>query len=56
MCYGYIFNDCVIIFIWNYNVSLSSVYGIIMDREINAPDHGENVLDGPNATDKIYFK
>ena len=35
---------------------LSSSYGIIMDREINAPGHGNNVADGINATDKIYLK
>ena len=35
---------------------LSSSYGIIMYREINAPDHGNNVVDGINATDKLYLK
>ena len=35
---------------------LSSWYGIIMDSVINAPGHGNNVVDGLNATDKHYFK
>ena len=35
---------------------LSSSYGIIMDRVINSPDHGENVFDGLNATEKHYLK
>ena len=35
---------------------LSSSYGIIMDRVINAPGHGKNVLDGLNATYKRYLK
>ena len=35
---------------------LSSSYGIIMDCEINAPGHGNNVVDGPNATDKRCLK
>ena len=35
---------------------LSSSYGIIMDREINAPGHGKNVVNGLNATDKLYLK
>ena len=34
---------------------LSYSYGIIMDREINAPGHIKNVFDGLNATDKHYF-
>ena len=31
-------------------------YGIIMDRSINAPDHGNNYFFGFNATDKYYLK
>ena len=27
-----------------------------MDRAINAPGHGRNVVDGLNATDKCYLK
>ena len=27
-----------------------------MDSVINAPGHGNNVVDGLNATDKHYFK
>ena len=29
---------------------LSSSYGVIMDRAINAPVHGKNVVDGLNTT------
>ena len=36
------------------SVLLSSC-GIILDREINAPDHGDNVFDELNATDKFYL-
>ena len=35
---------------------LSSSYGIIMDRVINAPGHGNNVVYGLNAEDKRYLK
>ena len=35
---------------------LSSLYGIIMDRTINASGHGKNVVDGLNTTDKLYLK
>ena len=35
---------------------LSSSYGIIIDCSINAPCHGNNVVDGLNATDKGYLK
>ena len=35
---------------------LSSLYGIIMDREIKVPGNGKNVVDGINATDKHYLK
>ena len=35
---------------------LSSSYGIIMDRAINAPGHGNNVVDALNATEKRYLK
>ena len=36
-------------------VFLSS-YGIIVYRAINAPGHGNNVVDRLNATYKRYFK
>ena len=35
---------------------LSSSYGIITDHAINAPGHGNNVVDGLNATEKRYLK
>ena len=35
---------------------LSSSYVIIMDCAINAPYHGNNVVDGLNATAKRYLK
>ena len=35
---------------------LSSSYGIITDLTINAPGHGNNVVDGLNATEKRYLK
>ena len=35
---------------------LSYSYGIIMDCTINAPGHGNNVVDGLNAMDKRYLK
>ena len=35
---------------------LPSSYGIIMDRAINAPGHGNNVVDGLNATNTGYLK
>ena len=35
---------------------LSSLYGIIMDRAINVPGHGKNVVDGINVTGKRYLK
>ena len=35
---------------------LSSLYGIIMDHEINAPGHRKNVVDITNATYKRYLK
>ena len=46
MCFGYIFNDCV----------LSSSYVIKMDNVIDAPSNGNNVVDGINAIDKRYLK
>ena len=36
--------------------SLSSSYGIIIYRAINAPDNGNNFVDGLNTTDKYDFK
>ena len=35
---------------------LSSLYGVIMDRVINADVHVKNVVDGINTTDKLYLK
>ena len=35
---------------------LSSSYGIIMDREIHAPGHGKDIVDGLNTTEKCYLK
>ena len=35
---------------------LSSLYGIIMDRVVNAPGHLNNVVDCINATYKQYLK
>ena len=35
---------------------LSSSYGIIMDRAINATGHGKNVVDGLNAMYRYYLK
>ena len=35
---------------------LSSLYSIIMDRAINAPGYGKNVVDRLNATEKCYLK
>ena len=31
------------------------LYGIIMDSAINAPGHGNNVVNGINATDKLLL-
>ena len=45
MCFGYIFNECVIIFIW-----------YLIDFSINAPGHLNNVVDGLNARGEIYLK
>ena len=35
---------------------LSSSYGIVMDRAINAPCHVINIADGMDTTDKRYLK
>ena len=35
---------------------LSSSYGIIMDQAMNTPGHGNNVVDGLNATRNLYLK
>ena len=35
---------------------LSSSYGIIMDRSINVPGDGKNVVNGLNGMDKRYLK
>ena len=35
---------------------LSYSYGIITNRAINAPGHGDNVFDGIKTTDKRHLK
>ena len=35
---------------------LSALFGIIMYHLINAPSHGNNVVDGINTTEKLYLK
>ena len=35
---------------------LSYLYGIIIDREINTPGHGKNVVDEINTTEKHFLK
>ena len=35
---------------------VSSLYEIIMDNSINEPDHGNNVVERLNPTDKHYLK
>ena len=35
---------------------LSYSYGIITDHVINSPGHGNNFVDGINATEKCYLK
>ena len=35
---------------------LSYLYAIIIDREINVPDYGNNIVYGLIATDKPYLK
>ena len=35
---------------------LSSLYGITMDRVINEPGHGKNVVDELNSTEKRHLK
>jgi len=35
---------------------LASKYGIIIDRAIGAPGHGKDIVDGLNATDKVYLR
>ena len=32
------------------------IYLMTMSRAINAPDHGNNVVDGINTTEKRYLK
>ena len=34
----------------------SSSSGIIMDRKINVPGHGNNIVDGLDTTEKLYLK
>ena len=33
---------------------MSQFYSVIIDRGINAPEHGKEVVDGPNAVYKHY--
>ena len=35
---------------------LACTYGITIDRAIGAPGHGKDVVDGLNATDKVYLR
>ena len=35
---------------------LSCSYGIIMDRSINVPRHGKNVVNEINVNEKIIFE
>jgi hypothetical protein len=35
---------------------LASTYGIVIDRAIGAPGHGKDIVDGLNATDKVYLR
>ena len=51
--FSYQYSCALAIYLMNV---LSSLYGIIMDRAIDAPGHGKNVFDGLNATYKCYLK
>ena len=42
----------VVVYLLSY---LASAYGITIDRQIDAPDHGKGVVDGINAIDKNYL-
>jgi len=33
---------------------LAGHFGIVIDRAIGAPGHGKDIVDGLNATDKVY--
>eukprot|EP00966_Prymnesium_polylepis_P017924 413578-Prymnesium_polylepis.1 len=35
---------------------LASKYGIVIDRAIGAPGHGKDIVDGLNATDKVFLR
>ena len=35
---------------------LAGRFGIVIDRAIGAPGHGKDIVDGLNATDKVYLK
>mmetsp|Transcript_48111 Transcript_48111/g.102792 ORF Transcript_48111/g.102792 Transcript_48111/m.102792 type:complete len:335 (-) Transcript_48111:136-1140(-) len=35
---------------------LASTYGIVIDRAVGAPGHGKDIVDGLNATDKIFLR
>ena len=39
-----------------YLYCLATKYAIHIDREISAPGHGKDVVDGLNAVDKHYLK
>ena len=53
-------DGCAKQYMWDLAICLKTVlstsYGIIMDRAINTPGHGKNVVDGLNATEKRYLK
>ena len=66
VCFGYLFNKCVIIFIWDNNII--RLYCVIIHvgkifltiyvwyRANNVPGYVKNVVDGLNATNKRYLK
>jgi len=35
---------------------LAAHFGIVIDRAIGAPEHGKDLVDGLNATDKVYLR
>ena len=35
---------------------LACTFGIVIDRAIGAPGHGKDIVDGLNATDKVYLR
>eukprot|EP00957_Ditylum_brightwellii_P148177 11282311-Ditylum_brightwellii.AAC.1 len=40
-----------------YLLLLTSVrFNIVIDRAVGAPGHGQDIVDGLNATDKLFLK